>query len=197
MSDPITAAAIGAGISGGTSLLQGKKLGTSLRDAAIGGAMGGAGSYLGGAMGGASNVGGAAKGGINFSNIPAGGQGINFGSLAYDPTQSANLLGNFGSGITQTTNPLLYADEAMNLTNPVTDSVFSRMGTSVMDSIKANPFPALNLGMNAYDRMNPSQAPLQPSPMLSAQQLMGQQGPVPTPQFNSLLQPSRRPILIG
>jgi hypothetical protein len=197
MSDPITAAAIGAGISGGTSLLQGKKLGTSLRDAAIGGAMGGAGSYLGGAMGGASNVGGAAKGGINFSNIPAGGQGINFGSLAYDPTQSANLLGNFGSGITQTTNPLLYADEAMNLTNPVTDSVFSRMGTSVMDSIKANPFPALNLGMNAYDRMNPSQAPLQPSPMLNAQQLMGQQGPVPTPQFNSLLQPSRRPILIG
>ena len=197
MSDPITAAAIGAGISGGTSLLQGKKLGTSLRDAAIGGAMGGAGSYLGGAMGGAGNVGGAAKGGINFSNIPAGGQGINFGSLAYDPTQSANLLGNFGSGITQTTNPLLYADEAMNLTNPVTDSVFSRMGTSVMDSIKANPFPALNLGMNAYDRMNPSQAPLQPSPMLSSQQLMGQQGPVPTPQFNSLLQPSRRPILIG
>jgi hypothetical protein len=197
MSDPITAAALGAGISGGTSLLQGKKLGTSLRDAAIGGAMGGAGSYLGGAMGGAGNVGGAAKGGINFSNIPAGGQGINFGSLAYDPTQSANLLGNFGSGITQTTNPLLYADEAMNLTNPVTDSVFSRMGTSVMDSIKANPFPALNLGMNAYDRMNPSQAPLQPSPMLSSQQLMGQQGPVPTPQFNSLLQPSRRPILIG
>jgi hypothetical protein len=188
---------VGAGVSGGTSLLRGKSLGSSLQNAALGGALGGAGSYLGGAMGGAGNVGGAAKGGINFSNIPAGGQGINFGSLAYDPTQSANLLGNFGSGITQTTNPLLYADEAMNLTNPVTDSVFSRMGTSVIDSIKANPFPALNLGMNAYDRMNPSQAPLQPSPMLNAQQLMGQQGPTPTPQFNSLLQPSRRPILIG
>ena len=197
MSDPITAAMVGAGISGGTSLLQGKKLGTSLRDAAIGGAMGGAGSYLGGAMGGASNVGGAAKGGINFSNIPAGGQGINFGSLAYDPAQSANLLGNFGSGITQTTNPLLYADEAMNLTNPVTDSVFSRMGTSVMDSLKSNPFQAAGFGMNVYDRMNQSQAPLQPSPMLSAQQLMGQQGAVPNPQFNSLLQASRRPILIG
>jgi hypothetical protein len=207
MSDPITAAAIGAGISGGTSLLQGKKLGTSLRDAAIGGALGGAGGYLGGAMGGAGNVGGAAKGGINFSSIgsglggttglPVGGQGINLASLGYDATQGANLLGNLGTGITQTTNPLLYADEAMNLTNPVTDSVFSRMGTSVMDSIKANPFPALNLGMNVYDRMNPSQAPLQPSPMLSSQQLMGQQGAVPTPQFNSLLQPSRRPILIG
>ena len=207
MSDPITAAAIGAGISGGTSLLQGKKLGTSLRDAAIGGALGGAGGYLGGAMGGAGNVGGAAKGGINFSSIgsglggttglPVGGQGINLGSLGYDATQGANLLGNLGTGITQTANPLLYLDDAANLTNPVTDSVFSKMGTSVMDSIKANPFQTAGLGMNIYERMNPSQAPLQPSPMLSAQQLMGQQGAVPTPQFNSLLQASRRPILIG
>jgi len=194
MSDPVTAAMVGAGISGGTSLLRGKSLGSSLQNAAIGGALGGAGSYLGGAMGGAGNVGGAAKGGINFSSIgsglggttglPVGGQGI-------------NVLGNVGTGITQTSNPLLYLDDAMNLTNPVTDSVFNRMGTSVIDSIKANPFPAANLGMNVYDRMNPSQAPLQPSPMLSAQQLMGQQGPVPTPQFNSLLQASRRPIFIG
>ena len=207
MSDPITAAAIGAGISGGTSLLQGKKLSTSLRDAAIGGALGGAGGYLGGAMGGAGNVGGAAKGGINFSSIgsglggtsglPVGGQGINLASLGYDATQGANLLGNLGTGITQTANPLLYLDDAANLTNPVTDSVFSKMGTAAMDSLKANPFQAAGLGMNIYDRMNPSQAPLQPSPMLSAQQLMGQQGAVPTPQFNSLLQPSRRPILIG
>ena len=194
MSDPVTAAMIGAGVSGGTSLLQGKKLGTSLRNAAIGGALGGAGSYLGGAMGGAGNVGGAAKGGINFSSIgsglggttglPVGGQGI-------------NVLGNVGTGITQTSNPLLYLDDAMNLTNPVTDSVFNRMGTSVIDSIKANPFPTLNLGLNAYDRMNASQAPLQPSPMQSAQQLISGQTPVPTPQFNSLLQASRRPIFIG
>jgi hypothetical protein len=66
-----------------------------------------------------------------------------------------------------------------------------------MDAIKANPFQTAGLGMNVYDRMNSSAAPLQPSPMLSAQQLMGQQGAVPTPQFNSLLQTSRRPILIG
>ena len=207
MSDPITAAAIGAGISGGTSLLRGKKLGTSLRDAAIGGALGGAGGYLGGAMGGAGNVGGAAKGGINFSSIgsglggttglPVGGQGINLGSLGYDATQGANLLGNLGTGITQTANPLLYLDDAANLTNPVTDSVFNRMGTSVMDSLKSNPFQAAGFGMNVYDRMNPSQAPLQPSPMLSAQQLMGQQGAVPTPQFNSIPQLPRRPIYIG
>jgi hypothetical protein len=207
MSDPITAAAIGAGISGGTSLLQGKKLSTSLRDAAIGGALGGAGGYLGGAMGGAGSVGGAAKGGINFSSIgsglggtaglPATGQGINLASLGYDATQGANLLGNLGTGITQTANPLLYLDKAANLTNPVTDSVFNKMGTAAMDSLKANPFQAAGLGMNIYDRMNASQAPLQPSPMLSAQQLMGQQSPVPTPQFNSIPQLPRRPIYIG
>lgn len=207
MSDPVTAAMIGAGVGGGTSLLRGKSLGSALQNAAIGGALGGAGSYLGGAMGGAGNVGGAAKGGINFSSIgsglggttglPVGGQGVNLASLGYDATQGANLLGNLGTGITQTANPLLYLDDAMNLTNPVTDSVFSRMGTSVIDSIKANPFPAANLGMSVYDRMNPSQAPLQPSPMQSAQQLISGQNPVPTPQFNSLLQTSRRPILIG
>jgi hypothetical protein len=45
--------------------------------------------------------------------------------------------------------------------------------------------------------MNASQAPLQPSPMLSAQQLMGQQGAVPTPQFNSIPQLPRKPIYIG
>jgi hypothetical protein len=53
---------------------------------------------------------------------------------------------------------------------------------------------AAGLGLNIYDRMNPSQAPLQPSPM---QQLMRQQQPVPAPQFNSMLQLPRKPIYIG
>jgi len=208
MSDPITAAAIGAGISGGTSLLQGKKLSTSLRDAAIGGALGGAGGYLGGAMGGAGNVGGAAKGGINFSSIgsglggttglPVGGQGINLASLGYDATQGANLLGNLGTGITQTANPLLYLDDAANLTNPMaSNGFFDKMGTAAMDSIKSNPFQAAGFGMNIYDRINPSQAPLQPSAMQNAQQLIGQQQAVPTPQFNSIPQLPRKPIYIG
>jgi len=43
MSDPVTAAMVGAGISGGTSLLQGKSVGKSLKNAAIGGVLGGAG----------------------------------------------------------------------------------------------------------------------------------------------------------
>jgi hypothetical protein len=70
-------------------------------------------------------------------------------------------------------------------------------GGAAMDSIKGNPFGAAGLGMGVYDRMNMPQAPLQPSPMQSAQQLISQQSPVPVPQFNSLLQASRRPIYIG
>ena len=211
MSDPITAAAIGAGISGGTSLLQGKKLGTSLRDAAIGGAMGGAGSYLGGAMGGV--------GGSKVLN-----QGIVPGPVPTVPTtfMSENIPAFMTSEASRNAaafNPSSYAtqgftDGVLNQYAPNFADItrgqsadftgggygpgfFENLGSSAMDAVKANPFQAGTLGLNLYDRMNPSQAPLQPSPMLNAQQLMGQQGPVPTPQFNSLLQASRRPILIG
>ena len=71
------------------------------------------------------------------------------------------------------------------------------LGTGALETARANPFGTASLGLGVYDRLNQSQAPLQPSPMLSAQQLMGQQGAVPTPQFNSMLQLPRRPILIG
>ena len=67
------------------------------------------------------------------------------------------------------------------------------LGGAAFDAAKANPFQTLGLGMNVYDRMNPSQAPLQ------AQQanMNRQQQPVPTPQFNSMLQLPRKPIYIG
>jgi hypothetical protein len=71
------------------------------------------------------------------------------------------------------------------------------LGSGALEYAKANPFQTASLGLGAYDRMNPSQAPLQPSPMLNAQQLIGQQGAVPTPQFNSMLQLPRKPIYIG
>ena len=175
MSDPITAAAIGAGISGGTSLLQGKKLSTSLRDAAIGGAMGGAGGYLGGAMGGAGS---AAKGATGNVMGEIGGANLITGATGAGGTLSSGL------GVAPT-----FADRA--------GQFLYTLPSNTMDAMKANPLGTASLGLGVYDRMNMSQAPLQPSPMLSAQQLMGQQGAVPTPQFNSLLQPSRRPILIG
>ena len=71
------------------------------------------------------------------------------------------------------------------------------LGSAGLQYAKANPFQTANLGLGVYDRMNASQAPLQPSPMLNAQQLMGQQMPAPIPQFNSIPQLSRRPIYIG
>jgi hypothetical protein len=76
-------------------------------------------------------------------------------------------------------------------------SFLNNIGGSAMDAVKANPFGAAGLGMGVYDRMNQSQAPLQPSAMLRSQQLLGQQMPSPTPQFNSALQLPRRPIYIG
>ena len=71
------------------------------------------------------------------------------------------------------------------------------LGGAAFDAAKNNPLQTLGLGMSAYDRMNQSQAPLQQSPMQNAQQLIGQQSPVPVPQFNSMLQLPRRPIYIG
>jgi hypothetical protein len=73
----------------------------------------------------------------------------------------------------------------------------SSLGGAAMGAIKDNPFGAASLGMGVYDRMNMSQAPLQPSAMQSAQQLIGQRQAVPNPEFNSMLQLPRRPIYIG
>jgi hypothetical protein len=211
MSDPITAAAIGAGISGGTSLLQGKSVGKSLKNAAIGAALGGTGGYLGGAMGGAGGSKvlnqGIVPGPIPSvpttfmnENIPAfmtSEAGRN--AAAFNPSSYA--MQTYSDGVLNQYAPN-FADIAKGQSADFTGGgygpgFFDNLGSSAINAVKTNPFQAAGLGMNVYDRMTPSQAPLQPSPMLNAQQLMGQQGPVPTPQFNSLLQASRRPILIG
>lgn len=71
------------------------------------------------------------------------------------------------------------------------------LGSGALEYAKANPLQTASFGMSAYDRMNPSQAPLQPSAMQSAQQLIGQRQPVPIPQFNSIPQLPRKPIYIG
>lgn len=185
MSDPITAAMVGAGVGGGTSLLQGKSLGSSLKNAAIGGALGGAGGYLGGAMGGAGGATGAAPGSIGTE-------------LVFNPATGTYLNPAYFAGATSGMPLYTGAGSALSQIGTGLGSLGSKI-SNVMpgDVLMSNPLGYGNIALNAYDRMNPSQAPLQPSPMLSAQQLMGQQGAVPTPQFNSLLQASRRPIYIG
>ena len=68
------------------------------------------------------------------------------------------------------------------------------LGGAAFNAAKNNPLQTLGLGISAYDRLNPSQAPLQPSPM---QQLIRQQQGVPSAEFNSIAQLPRRPIYIG
>lgn len=105
-----------------------------------------------------------------------------------------------GTGSTLTGAGMMTSSQLPGLMASATPGLMGGLGSfggAAMDAVKANPFGAASLGMGVYDRMNPSQAPLQPSPMQSAQQLMGQQGAVPIPQFNSILQLPRRPIYIG
>jgi hypothetical protein len=236
MSDPITAAAIGAGISGGTSLLRGKSLGSSLQNAAIGGALGGAGGYLGGAMGGAGGTVGSTTGGAtgNVGNALATEGAANMGNIGMFNTFNTgapNLLGQAGT-YAQGLNPSLYTgsqgmfDVAKNSTLGYNPSFLGGQGTATfaggggydpsflgrlqeMGSGAYNKVTGgfsdlttrdkLGLGMSGIDLLNQSQsqAPLQPSPMLNAQQLMGQQGATPVPQFNSMAQLPRKPIYIG
>jgi len=235
MSDPVTAAMVGAGISGGTSLLRGKSLGSSLQNAALGGVLGGAGGYLGGAMGGAGGA-GATTGGAtsNLGNAVATEGAANMGNIgmfnAFN-TGAGTTLGQAGT-YAQGLNPSLYTgsqgmfDVAKNSTLGYDPSFLGGQGVqtlaggggydpSFLGRIKDIGSGAYNsvtgglsdlttrdklgLGMSGINLINQSQsqAPLQPSPMLSAQQLMGQKMPSQVPQFNSILQLPRRQILIG
>jgi hypothetical protein len=178
MSDPITAAMVGAGLGGGTSLLRGKSLGSSLQNAALGGVLGGAGGYLGGAMGGAGATSSGATGATGNVMGEIGGANLITGATGAGGTLSSGL------GVAPT-----FADKA--------GQFMYNLPSNAINYAKDNPFQTANLGLGVYDRMNQSQAPLQPSPMLSAQQLMGQQIPSQIPQFNSMLQLPRKPILIG
>jgi len=195
MSDPITAAAIGAGVGGGTSLLRGKSLGSSLQNAAIGGALGGAGGYLGGAMGGA---GGATSTGANMLDDAAQLSGVTAEGLVFNPATGTFLNPSYFAGATSGMPLYTGGGSALSQIGTGLGSLGSNI-SNVMpgDVLMNNPVGYGNLALNAYGTMNQPQAPLQPSPMQSAQQLISGQSPVPTPQFNSLLQPSRRQILIG
>ena len=195
MSDPITATAIGAGVGGGTSLLRGKSLGSSLQNAAIGGALGGAGGYLGGAMGGA---GGATSTGANMLDDAAQLSGVTAEGLVFNPATGTFLNPSYFAGATSGMPLYTGGGSALSQIGTGLGSLGSNI-SNVMpgDVLMNNPVGYGNLALNAYGTMNQPQAPLQPSPMQSAQQLISGQSPVPTPQFNSLLQPSRRQILIG
>lgn len=190
MSDPITAAAIGAGVGGGTSLLRGKSLGSSLQNAALGGVLGGAGGYLGGAMGGA----GGATGGTTGAALP----GSIGTELVFNPATGTYLNPAYFAGATSSMPLYTGAGNALSQIGTGLGSLGSNI-SNVMpgDVLMSNPLGYGKLALDTYGSMNQSQAPLQPSAMQSAQQLIGQPNAVPTPQFNSLLQAQKKPIYIG
>jgi hypothetical protein len=187
----LDAALVGAGVGAATSAVTG---GDPLKGALIGGVTGGGGSLLGGAGGAAA--GGASKGvelgtkalpaaaeaatplttqaleqsvnaiSTNLAPQAIGGAGVNLGSLGYEATQGANLLGNLGNGITQTANPLLNLNAAGNLASGMPtfmDNIYG-MPNQALESLKNNPVKAAGLGMNVYDRINAQPQQMQAQP---------------------------------
>jgi len=141
MSDPITAATIGAAISGGTSLAKGKSLGSSLQNAAIGAALGGGGSYLGGLFGGAGAAGGTTSGATGGTGLLSGFKGV-----AATPASmgTGGFASNFGSQV--------IPNVATNLgTNVATTA------SSVADDIVAQGAPNIgNVNISNLDDINPA-----------------------------------------
>jgi hypothetical protein len=197
---------VGAGISGGTSLLRGKSLGSSLQNAALGGVLGGAGGYLGGAMGGAGGA-KAATGGTtsNLGNAIATEGAANMGNIGM-----ANMF-NTGAGTTlgqagtyaQGLNPSLYTG-SQGMFDVATGSTLGGQGVQTLASgggydpsflgrinegigSIGNPFSdlttrdKLGLGLQGASLLN------QPQPQMQAPQL-GVIRPQPTGQYQPTMQ---------
>ena len=141
MSDPITAAAVGAAISGGTSLAKGKSLGSSIQNAAIGAALGGGGSYLGGLFGGAGAAGGTTSGATSGTGLLSGFKGV-----ATNPVSMGT--GGFASNVGSQVIP----NVATNLgTNVATTA------SSVADDIVTQSAPNIgNVNISNLDDINPA-----------------------------------------
>ena len=128
----------------------------------------------------------------------------NFLTTRFEPVSATtaamaapSILAGTGSTLTGAGMMTAAAPIGSSLLSSSTPGLLGGLGTlggAAFDAAKANPFQTLGLGMNVYDRMNPSQAPLQ---NVQQQPNRQQQQPVPIPQFNSMLQLPRKPIYIG
>jgi hypothetical protein len=187
MSDPITAAMVGAGVSGGTSLLRGKGIGKSLQDAAIGGALGGAGGALGGAMGGA----GGAAGGTTGAAVP----GSIGTELAFNPATGTYLNPAYFAGATSGMPLYTGAGSALSQIGTGLGSLGSNI-SNVMpgDVLMNNPLGYGKLALDTYGAMNqqPQQMQAQQLGVIRPQQ-SGQYQPV----LNAMLQKRNPYSLLG
>lgn len=134
MADPVTMAMVGAAIGGGGSLLSGKSLGKSLKNAAIGGTLGyGGGALLGSAGAGAATTAGTtASTGASLAPEVGGGLFSNVGGLS-SISQGGSAMGALDSaalaeGTTGLSSSLI---PTMNLANST-----AAMSPSMMDMLK-------------------------------------------------------------
>jgi len=167
MADPVTLALIGAGVSGGSSLLRGKGLGQSLENAAIGGALGYGGGYLGQAAG----LGGATAGATNTvaPSLVSESMPLAFTQGAENAFSAASpySLGYTSSGVS----PFTPAAESMAI--PSAADIGAGFGTADLSNMAVNdptlwerikPYATIqNLSgaANIYDKFAPKYQPAQ------------------------------------
>jgi hypothetical protein len=211
MADPITAAMVGAGISGGTSLLQGKSLGKSLQNAAVGGVLGGAGGALGGAMGGLGGAAGTTAGttaGAGTGAAAGAGAGTAAGAavpgsigteLVFNPATGTFLNPSYFAGATSSMPLYTGAGSTLSQIGTGLGSLGSQINTglgnlggSALDALKANPTQAAGLGLGVYDRMNaPQQQTQAPQLGIIRPQATGQYQPTLQARIPQAMYPRR------
>jgi hypothetical protein len=148
MADPVTMAMVGAAIGGGGSLLSGKSLGKSLKNAAIGGTLGYGGGTL---MGGAGGLSGAA--GSTGTGLSQGAGGLLGGGAANSASLAVPTLAE-GSLAANTMIPYSAEIGMANSFNPITGAPIATEASSFAPAMFSNApsaggLTALNSGVAA------------------------------------------------
>jgi hypothetical protein len=165
MADPITMAMVGAAVGGGGSLLSGKSLGKSLKNAAIGGTLGYGGGTL---LGGAGAAGGA--GGASSLAPEALAGTIESSGMIFNPATGSYLAPEAYLGASSAT-PLFTG----------TGSMLDKftMGAQSLGSNMSNPFSS-GLGVDNLQGAAQLASMYQPTPMQAAPSGRIEVGQAPT-----------------
>ena len=167
MSDPVTMAMVGAAVGGGGSLLSGKSLGKSLKNAAIGGTLGYGGGTL---LGGAGAAGGA--GGASSLAPEALAGTIESSGMVFNPATGSYLAPEAYLGASSAT-PLFTG------TGSMLDKV--SMGAQSLGSNFSNPFSG-GLGVDNLMGAAKMASMYQPTPMQAAPAGRIEAGQAPSPE---------------
>ena len=156
MADPVTMAMVGAAIGGGGSLLSGKSLGTSLKNAALGGTLGyGGGALLGSAGAGAATTAGTtASTGAGLSQGAGGLLGATGSAAGGTASLAPTVVGGSGALTANTMIPYSAEIGMANSFNPITGVPLTTEASSFAPAMFANApnaggLTALNSGVAA------------------------------------------------